>query len=272
MLGLASGLGAERRGRGAGARRARSDRRVPGGLCRAWLHRRDPAGPAPPSRLVPWSGPGAGGRCGGCCGPAAARKVPARLSRRAVSQRPGPARRRFGRSVQRRQSSPGPPGPAPGPPCPPPGSTPRTARPGTWGPCLARRRRLGSRASATACSWSAIRPPAPGTTYCPCPRTRGCLTTSSTRCPTAASRSGTRSSTTCRPCWSSTRSTTWTPPRSSSRRPGARRACAGGGRGWTRGPLFGTGLLSGGHSEPKAVSGSGSLLMKGCVLNVLSCG
>lgn len=97
-----------------------------------------------------------GGR--GCCGPGAETKVLARPSKRAsrCAKRPFLGRRAVCRAKasrtaesSRRPESPQSPGQTP---CPPPGSTPQTAPPGTWGRCLARRRRPGCRASATECS------------------------------------------------------------------------------------------------------------------------
>uniref|UniRef100_A0A673UXS0 CRK like proto-oncogene, adaptor protein n=1 Tax=Suricata suricatta TaxID=37032 RepID=A0A673UXS0_SURSU len=115
------------------------------GLCSAF------PGPAPSVRR-PRSRRAGGG--GGCCGPGAERKV-ARPSKRAsrCAKRPFFGRKAVCRAEtsrteksSRRLDPPQSPGPTP---CPPPGSTPQTAPPGTWGRCLARRRRPGSRASAT---------------------------------------------------------------------------------------------------------------------------
>lgn len=159
-----------RGGRGVGAFQARSDWRHPGtpgsprtpgrpplrlgfacpdlGLCSAF------PGPAPYVRRPPEQAGGGGG----CCGPGAERKVawPSKRASR-CAKRPFLGRKAVRRAEASRteESShrPGPPPQSPGPtPCPPPGSTPLIAQPGTWDRCLARRRRPGSRASATVCS------------------------------------------------------------------------------------------------------------------------
>jgi len=87
-------------------------------------------------------------------------------------------------------------------------------------PCRDKRLRTGYRDSGTACFWFATRRPAPATTCCRCPRTPKCLTISSTLCPARGLKSATKNSSTSRLSWSSTKSTTWTRPRSSSQPPG----------------------------------------------------